>query len=394
MNRSRTIFLACSLVLLLPLVAGVVWSDVAAGRDRDGEDSLYKYLAIFSEVLGLVRHNYVDETDPSALLAGAMDGVSDALDPFSAWIPAEQVADYQRALALGRSRTGLTVLRDRGVAFVLSVEEGSPGAGAGFEAGDILTEVDGEPTRDLPAWRIADLLGREREGPVRARILRQGESEEIEMTAAAYAAPVPKVERVRGVPVLHLPTFDEATAEAVAPLLAELAGAGESRLLVDLRGVAGGSAEGAYGVARRLAHGELGRLGAAEAPRREFRSEGEPVWTGEIVVLVDGATQGPAEILAAALRERAGARLVGVETFGWAGERDWVELEGGGRLHLTSAFYTTPEGEPISSALAPDVLVDALARRFGDRERPLSELILERGLDLLLGETRPAEQAA
>ena len=55
---------------------------------RSRTDSLFKHLAIFSEVLGLVRNNYVDPTDISTLLAGAMDGSTDALDAFSIYLPA------------------------------------------------------------------------------------------------------------------------------------------------------------------------------------------------------------------------------------------------------------------------------------------------------------------
>lgn len=394
MNRSRSIFLAASLVLLLPLVAGVLWSETRARRARDGEDSLYKYLAIFSEVFGLVRHNYVDATEPETLLTGAMDGVTDALDPFSVWVPASSAAEYERALAVGRSRTGLTVLRDRGIAFVLAVEEGSPGADAGFEAGDILTEIDGEPTREQPAWRLSRLLAAEPGKTVTARILRQGDSRELELVASEYPEPAPRVERVRGLPVLHVPSFTGDTAGKVGELVAGLAEAGETKLLVDLRGVAGGRTEAGYEVASRFATGELGRLGAEEKPVREFRGEDEPQWQGEVVVLVDGATQGAAEVLAAALRGRAGARVVGVGTFGWAGRLEWIDLDGGDRLHLTTAFYTAPDGTPISKGLAPDVVVDELSRRFEDRDRPLSELILERGVELLLGEGEPAARAA
>jgi carboxyl-terminal processing protease len=156
-------------------------------------------------------------------------------------------------------------------------------------------------------------------------------------------------------------------------------------LLIDLRSVAGGDVEAAYALGALFASGELGGLETRGEERREFRSDAEPLWDGRTVVLVDGGTLGPAEVLAAILRDGAGGELVGVRTFGWAGERTFVELSSGARLHLTTAFYTGPEGEPLSGGVAPDIVVDELSRSLDERDRSLRELILERGVDRLLG---------
>ncbi|HUO86345.1 MAG TPA: hypothetical protein VM617_03060, partial [Thermoanaerobaculia bacterium] len=61
MNRSRSLFLLLSFAVVLTL-AGGRWFVVAA-QQAQGEDSLYKYLSTFTEVLSLVSRAYVDETD-------------------------------------------------------------------------------------------------------------------------------------------------------------------------------------------------------------------------------------------------------------------------------------------------------------------------------------------
>ena len=94
-------------------------------------------------------------------------------------------------------------------------------------------------------------------------------------------------------------------------------------------------------------------------------------------------------------RQKKGAKLVGVPTFGWAGERSRIEaLEGGARLYLTTAFFAGPDGKPLSERLTPDLLVDDIIRRFEERERPLSELILERAIRYLNGEPELVEKKA
>ncbi len=394
MNRSRVVFLVVSLVVLVPVVTGVLWS-AASERDPEvGEDSLYKYLAIFSEVFGLVRHNYVDQTEPGALLAGAMEGATNALDPFSAYVPAHELADYRRALEIGRSRSGLTVVRDHGIAFVLAIEEGSPGAAAKLEPGDILTEIEGRSTRDMPLWQLARVLAAEPGTKLPLRVLRQGDALEVELALAEYSTPEARLEEIRGLPLLRVPSFGDATTARVRALLQELATRQAPRLLVDLRGVAGGSSAAGYATAGLFAAGELGRLKGRGEDGPAFHGDSAPAWQGEMVVLVDGGTQGAAEILASALHDRAQAKVVGVRTFGWAGELGWVELETGDRLHLTTGFYTAPDGTPLAEGVTPDLLVDDLQRRFDERDKPLTELILERGVELLLGADESARRAA
>jgi carboxyl-terminal processing protease len=394
MNRKRAAFLVLSLALLIPIVTGVLWSAATERRSDDGEDSLYKYLSIFSEVFGLVRSSYVDETDSGSLLAGALEGAGDALDPFSTYVPADGVAAYEKALAAGHSRSGLELADDQGIVYVLAVEAGSPAASAGFATGDIVAEVDGRSTRDLAAWQLAALLAGEPGASLACKVVREGENHDLTLALADYSAPAPRIERVRDLPMLHPGRFAPGAAAATRPLLAELTAAGADRLLVDLRGSAGGSVPAAYEVAGLFAAGSLGQLAGRDGVLRDFGAAGEPVWSGRLVVLVDGFTQGPAEVLAAALKQRAGAQLVGLPSFGWAGERELVALEGGARLHLTTAFYTGPDGEPITDGLEPDLVVDDLAATFGEREKPLSERILERGLELLATDSDAERRAA
>lgn len=393
MNRGRALFLVLSLAVLVPLVSGVLWSATRTGASGD-EDSLYKYLAIFSEVLGLVRSSYVDETDLAHLVVGAMDGSTEALDPFSLYLPAAAVAPHARAAEVGSALSGLIVLRSRGIAYVVSVEEGSPGERAGFEPGDVLAEVGGRSTREMAAWEIDALFTGEPGTRLACEVLRRGEAERKTLELARFEPAGPRLEQAEEFPMLRLPRLAESSATSARPLLARLAASGAAKLLVDLRGVAGGSVDAAYAVGALFARGPLGELRERDRALATFEGTDEPLWRGEIAVLVDGSTLGAAEVLATILRERAGAKLVGVPTFGWAGVRSPVDLEGGGRLLLTTAFYRGPEGAPIDEALAPDLLVDELSIRFGERERKLRDLILDRGIRLLRGEAESAEPLA
>lgn len=398
-NRSRRRFLLVSLVLLVPLVAGVLLSAARPEAKEPGGDELYKYLSIFSETLNLVRQNYVEAPDLGTLLAGAMEGSTDALDPYSIFLPASVTVAEEPDVLPGARHAGLVVLKDRGVAYAASVEAGSAADLAGVEAGDIVSRVAGRPTRQMPLWAINHeiAVAAAAGAPFEIEIVSGGETKGVKLDPAAAAAPpAPKVDDSRAFPVLAIARIDAAAVESTRALLSGLAARDAGRLIVDLRGVAGGSADAAYELAGLFARGELGALRDGRKPEalRSFRSDAAPVWSGVAVVMVDGYTAGAAEILAAALRQSAGAKLVGLPSFGWAGERTRLALSGGTRLHLTTAYFSAADGKAISESLTPDVLVDGSDRRFEDRERPLSELILDRALSTLAGDSEIVEEKA
>lgn len=384
-GRARLAFFAASLLLVTSLVGGPWLADVVSGEGD--EDSLYKYLSTFTEVLGLVRQAYVDEANLAELMDGALDGTTGALDPFSLYVPAQEVEGYAAAQRTGNRLSGLTLLRERGIAYVVSVDPGSPANQADVRPGDVVTQVAGESTRLLPLWEIHEVLAGTPGSVVEMDLLRAGEELKVSFELTRYDVPLATLEPVErdGMrsAVLHFGRFETATPARVGELLAEAGEAGYDRLLLDLRNVAGGDPTAAYAVAGLLADGELGWLKKRETTLETYRGGEEPAWAGRLVVMVNRGTLGAAEVLATVLRQRLDADLVGENTFGFAGRQDFAELSNGGRLLYTDAFYTGPDGAVLNEALEPDYTVDFFSRRFEEREVPAYELIYQRGLEIL-----------
>jgi len=129
MNRSRFLFFLASVALLVPIVSGTL----AGAVSNDGEeDSLYRHLSVFSEVLSLVRRTYVDETTLDQLFSGAMDGSTDALDPLATYVPAEATEEFARTLRVGSGRSGLHLIRERGSAYVNAPTPATPSEAPGL----------------------------------------------------------------------------------------------------------------------------------------------------------------------------------------------------------------------------------------------------------------------
>lgn len=392
MSRSRVLFFLLSLGSLL-VVVGAGLSRAATGG-AEGDDSLSKQLSVFSEVLSLIRRAYVEEASFEVLLDGAMNGVTDALDPLAVYVPAAAIEDFEKTLAAGARYSGLTVTKERGIAYVVAVEPGSPAETAGFRKGDVIAEVDGRSTRTMPVWRLRTLFAGEPGRSLEVELLRRGQSRRATLTLAEFERPATRREEVDGVAVVRLRRFDAAAVREMQEILRELAAAGAGKLALDLRQAAGGEVEAAYQIAGLFASGALGELATPdEAPRTGFASGDDPLWGGSLVVMIDGGTLGAAEVLAAVLQQKAGASLVGQRSFGHAGRQAFKQLSNGSRLLVTDAYYTGPDGEAIDEGLAPDVAVNESFGPPAEGEAPPDQ-VLERAIEVLAGGDTPLKQVA
>ena len=93
------------------------------------------------------------------------------------------------------------------------------------------------------------------------------------------------------------------------------------------------------------------------------------------------------------LRPVVGADALEHKVFGQlaAGRQGAAELSTGGQLLFTEAFYTGPDKQPLNESLKPDLLVDERSRTYLEKDTPMTELILRRGVRRLLGEDTASE---
>lgn len=394
MSRSRIVFFLVSSMLVLPMLADTLLR--AADRaEKPDEDSFYKYLSVFTEVLGLVRQAYVDSPDMDVLMSGALDGTTDALDPFSLYVPPNEVETYLAARAVSRRQSGLILLKEHGIVYVVATEKGSPAELAGVKAGDIVAKVGDRTTRIMPLWEMQEVLAAKPGTKVALELIRLGEAVPTTIELKNFDPPPVSLTEVEGVPLLRIPSFEKETATQVKAALEGAGAKTRQGLLIDLRGVSSGEPEMAYETAELFANGDLGVLLRREKELETFRGDDKPVWQGRIVVLVDRSTLGAGEVLASILRQKVKAELVGERTFGHAGRLGTAELSNGGRLLFTEAFFTGPDKAPLKDALKPDLLVDERSRTYLEKDVPMTELILRRGIHRLLGtEDETVQKAA
>src|SRR2546430_7875669 len=132
MSKKKIAFLSLSVALMLSLIGGALFGQASQ------KNSPYRYLSIFTEVFDLVRNNYVEAVPSDQLLDGAFNGVTDAVDEFSYYVPPAQMAAYRNFSDIDANGVGLVVTKRFGYGYVIVPLASSPAAKAGIRRGSVL----------------------------------------------------------------------------------------------------------------------------------------------------------------------------------------------------------------------------------------------------------------
>lgn len=357
------------LVVALAVASGLAAVSPASGDAR----STYSYLRLFSEVLALIGHNYVETVPQDELLRGAYEGLLASLDGESEYLSAADQRAMGRLEGENEGRAGIFLTRRDGVLFVASVLPGSDAKEKGIRLGDQVRRIDAKPGRELSLSDAERLLRGPLGGKVKVAVSRREEPrrEEIEVAFRKLSLPTPRLAAAQeGVAVVEIPAFGEGSAATIAGILADLRARKVERALLDLRGNAWGEPQEAAEAASLFAgQGVMAQLRMRNGEERPVRGEGpRSAWRGEVLMLTDAGTAYAAEIFVAALLDTGVARHGGERTLGRGGERDLLPLANGDFLYLTVRKYTSPAGTTWhGEGLTPGVSIPS------DRSMPFEE---------------------
>jgi carboxyl-terminal processing protease len=353
------------IVLVILLVFGL---GMSIGLTRSPKVSalstnVYEDLKIFTDVLGLLQKEYVEETNSKDLVYGAIKGMLETLDPHSAFMPPNVYKEMQEETKGRFEGLGIEITLKEGVLTVVSPIEDTPAFRAGIQAGDQILKIEGESTKDLTLMDSVKRLRGPRGTKVTITIMREGLSKPREFTLTRDVIPIRSVryelmEKQYG--YIRLSQFQEKTEgefdKAIKALESESKGAIKG-LILDLRNNPGGLLDQAVKVSDRFI--ESGLIVSMEGRREDQKMKFYAHPQGTIaryplIVLVNGGSASASEIVAGAIQDI----LVGTQSFGKGSVQTIFPMKDGSGLRLTTARYFTPNGRSIQAkGILPDVIV-------------------------------------
>jgi carboxyl-terminal processing protease len=353
MNRSSRRLTVTLLVLLVAggLLGGLVGSRVSAAQGPE-ED-----LWTFGRILALVEDEFAGDVDSKELVENAIEGMLQGLDPHSNYLSADsfsEMRDEQRGRFHG---LGIQITKrgpDKPLTIIAPIDD-TPADRAGLISGDVIAEIEGEPTIELTVQEAVRLLKGAKGTAVTITIERPGSEMPFQVTIERDEIPIQSL-RVAymvepGTGVVRISNFNNTTASELDEALEQLTEQGMQRLLLDLRGNPGGLLDQAVQVAERfLPEGKRivytrGRIPGSD---QDFVARSRDPWADlPLVVLIDGASASASEIVSGAIQDHDRGLLVGETTFGKGLVQRVIPLRSGGALAVTTAKYYTPTGRLI-----------------------------------------------
>jgi len=336
-------------------------SDVAAK-----EKSPYKDIKTFSEVLDMVRKNYVDDVDTEKLMQGAINGMIRTLDPHSAFMTPDVYKELEVETQGQFGGIGIEIMIIKDVLTIVSPIEDTPAFNAGLKSGDQILKIDGKTTKDITIMEAVKKLRGPKDTKVTVTIFRENMTapKDITLTRAIIQVKSVKYKKLEDdIGYVRIAAFQERTSDDLLKALKELSDKKDSLkgLVLDLRSDPGGLLTQAIEVSDIfLTSGVIvstrGRAKSMETTSTAKNNNYEI--TCPMVVLVNEGTASAAEIVAGALQDNGRALIAGTQTFGKASVQTVIPLEGGSALKLTTARYYTPKGRSIQAeGITPDIVI-------------------------------------
>ena len=379
-SRTRRLVLLISAPVVAFAIIGGFLNRVTAREDT------YPQLRIFQDVVALITGNYVDPVEVDEVMAGALHGLAESLDPDSAFLTVDQVKQIEASTATPTGDVGLDLTRQYYLR-VIAARDGSPAEKAGLRTGDYVRVVGDTPTRDMSVYEGMRRLRGAPGTKVTLTVIRGSTTDPhvVELTReAAPAVDVTSKVISPGVGYVRVAGVGPRTADQARARIADLVKGGAAKLIVDVRRASGGSLDGGLALARLfVGSGTLGFREGRSTPREAIAATpADGRVTLPTTLLVDAGTTGGAELFVSALMGNQRADSIGERTIGRAGVQELVRLPNGSGLWLTTSRFLTPAGTPIGEkGLEPTLVVEEPDVEFG--QQPTSDPILDKALERL-----------
>jgi len=366
---------------------------VGSGRSQKVSalpNSMYEDLKVFTDVIGYIQKDYVEETKSKDLIYGAIKGMLETLDPHSAFMPPNMYKEMQEETKGRFEGLGIEITAKDGILTVVSPIEDTPAFKAGILAGDQIVKIDGDSTKNFTLMDSVKRLRGPRGSKVTITIMREGFTKPKELTLVRDVIPVRSVRHElleKNYGYIRISQFQEKTDsefEKAMKALEEESKGTLRGLILDLRNNPGGLLDQAVKISDRFI--DSGLIVSVEGRKEDQRIKFYAHPDGQLsryplVVLVNGGSASGAEIVAGALQDHGRGILLGTQTFGKGSVQTIIPLKDGSGLRLTTARYYTPNGRSIQAkGIVPDFIVKP-SRPEEEKETVVPKLPSERDLE-------------
>ncbi|MBQ6994371.1 MAG: S41 family peptidase [Lachnospiraceae bacterium] len=303
---------------------------------------------------------------------GVYKGILESLeDPYSVYYTPEELLELQQQTEGIYYGIGAYISQntDKGYVQISKVMKNTPAEESGLLQGDYIYKVNGEDMLDKDSSYVVSKIKGEEGTKVMMTVLRETESEPLEIEVERRKIESPTVEYKmfdNGMAYIQIVEFDLVTTAQFEEAYKQACLDGMKGLIIDLRSNPGGNLSTVCDIARMLLpKGLIVYTEDKYGERVEYSCDGSQQIEVPLVVLTDGYSASASEILAGAIKDYKIGTLVGTTTYGKGIVQKVISLTDGSAVKLTVSTYYTPNGNNIhEKGVTPDVEVPFDAEQY------------------------------
>lgn len=330
---------------------------VAATGPSERYFDIAKNLDIFASLYKELNTYYVDEVNPSKAIKTGIDAMLNSLDPYTNYIPEDEIEDYRFMTTGQYAGIGAVVGKRNGRTLVMMPYEGFPADKTGLRIGDEIIEIDGIDVAKKNHSDVSKLLKGQAGTTVKLKVKRFGKAEPfvMEITRARIKVEnVPSYAMVTNdVGYVKLADFMSEAGKDVRKAVTDLKDKGAKKLILDLRDNPGGLLQEAVNVSNLFINKDkevVTTKGKVTEWNKTYRALNPPMDTEmPIVILTNSRSASASEIVGGTLQDYDRAVLVGQQTFGKGLVQATRPLAYNSQLKITTAKYYIPSGRCIQA---------------------------------------------
>lgn len=339
-----------------PIVLALLLIGLLTGsQQQDKYFKLNKNLEIFADILEELDRYYVDDIDPDVTVKKGIDAMLGSLDLYTNFLSEEALENLQTFTAGEYGGIGAAIGARQGKTLVTMLYKGRPAHRGGLLVGDEIIQINGEDMTGQPTAHVSSLLKGMPDTSVQLSVIRQGIEGPLEFTLnreQVILKNVPYYGQVEaGVGYIRLANFMMHAASEVKYALESLKEKEVQKLILDLRGNAGGILEEAIQVVNLFIDQDLPVVSTKSkvAALTKTYTTIQPAYDKSIpiVVLVDANSASAAEIVAGVIQDYDRGILIGKSTYGKGLVQTLRPLSHNTQLKLTVSRYYIPSGRSI-----------------------------------------------
>lgn len=316
-----------------------------------------KNLEIFGTLFREVNNFYVDEVNPNHVMKVGIDAMLKSLDPYTDYIPEDEIEDYRTMTTGQYGGIGAVVGSRMGKTYVIMPHDNSPAVRAGLKVGDEIIKIDDIDLKNKTYLDVNKLLRGQAGTPVKLTIKRYGQDKSIEVPLTRENIKIDNVPYhgmvTNDIGYIHLEDFTSGAVREVKNALIELKGKGAKKIVLDLRDNPGGLLSEAVNISNLFVSKDVeivSTKGKVTDWNKVYTALNPPVDTDiPVAVLTSSRSASAAEIVSGVIQDYDRGVLIGQRTYGKGLVQVTRPLSYNSQLKVTTAKYYIPSGRCIQA---------------------------------------------